>query len=155
VTAVSRRTRSGALAVSLVAAAGLLAACDKPVPEVTVLSGATTTRIPPARYCFDAAGQHCRTSDAAGTVRAQSNGTLLVDVPRTVADTHWLVTAYRRGASGKPTPLDGYGSPTVLSGRHSIRLPVPYGEGTYYISVVQLSGPKQVGQWTATVEVLS
>lgn len=151
----SRRYRSGALAAGLVAAATVLAACDKPVPEVTVLSGATTTRVQPNRYCFDPAGRHCRASDAVGTVQAQSNGTLLVDVPRTVADTHWLVTAYRRTASGKSSPLDGYGSPSVLSDRHSIRLPVPYGEGTYYISVVQLSGAKQVGQWTATVEVSS
>lgn len=139
----------------IAAAAGLLAACDKPVPQVTVLSGSTTTLLQPSRYCFDATGKTCRSSNAVGAVRAQPNGTLFVDVPRAVAVTHWLVTAYRQTASGKTTPLDGYGSPNVLSDRHSIRLPVPYGQGTYYISVVQLSGPRQVGQWTATVEVTS
>jgi hypothetical protein len=152
---VSRSSRSGAVAVGLAAAAGLLAGCDKPVPDVTVLSGATTTQLQPSRYCFDATARNCRSSDAVGLVHARSNGTLLVDVPRTVALTHWLVTAYRRTAAGKTTPLDGYGSPSVLADRHSIRLPVPFGEGTYYISVVQLNGPTQVGQWTATVEVSS
>jgi hypothetical protein len=141
------------LAVGVAAAAALLTACDKPVPEVTVLSGSTTTQLQPSRYCFDAAATKCRTSDAAGTVHARSNGTLFVDVPRTVANSHWLVTAYRRNAQGKTTPLDGYGSPSVISDRHSTSLPVPFGEGTYYISVVQLSGTKQVGQWTATVAV--
>jgi hypothetical protein len=79
----------------------------------------------------------------------------LVDVPRAVANSHWLVTAYRRTAQGKTTPLDGYGSPSVITGRHSTRLPVPYGDGTYYLSVVELNGVKQVGEWTATVEVTS
>jgi hypothetical protein len=143
------------LAVGIAAAAGLLVACDKPVPEVTVLSGSTTTQLQPSRYCFSTTANSCRSSDSVGTVHARSDGTLLIDVPRPVAQAHWLVTAYRRAASGRPTPLDGYGSPSVLNDRHSIRLPVPYGEGTYYISVVQLNGPKQVGQWTATVEVTS
>jgi hypothetical protein len=152
---VFRTRRPVVLLFGLGAAVTVLAGCDKPVADVTVLSGSTTTVLQPSRYCFDAAATQCRTASAVGTVRAQSNGTLFVDVPRAVANTSWLVTAYRRNAQGKATPLAGYGSPSVITNRHSTRLPVPYGNGTYYLSVVQLKGARQVGQWTATVEVTS
>ncbi|WP_375480768.1 DUF2771 family protein [uncultured Jatrophihabitans sp.] len=131
-----------------------LGGCDKPVPGVTVLSGSTSTVIPPQKYCFDSGARACRVSEKIRTINARSSSTLLIDVPRAVANSHWLVTAFRRDKNGKSTPLDGFGSPDLIHGRHSTQVSVPYGTGDYFLSVAELAGGSQQGAWVARVHVI-
>lgn len=142
--------------VILVAAAGAatmaLAACQKPVPELTVLSGSTTVRVSPQTYCFDTT--HCRFPNTKPpTITAREGDTLLVDVPRAVAHGVWRVTSQRRsGTTFTPIPGAPYYSPVVRNS-HSTTVQVPYGTGDYYL-VVQQVGSTQ-GTWIAQVSITS
>jgi hypothetical protein len=148
-----RSRRILAAALGAVVTAALLSACDKPVPEVTIQSGSRTTVVSPLRYCFDSALTKCRANLTPQTVSAQSSSTLFVDVPREVAAKHWIVSAYKVDNTGKKSPLDGYGSPSLLHDQHSTRVAVPYGTGSYFLSVAELDGTAQVGTWTVEVQV--
>jgi hypothetical protein len=149
----SRVARRAGLVAAAVLASATLTSCDKPIPNVTFLTGSTTTLVHALNYCFDAI-THCHNTSKITIINAKSNSTVLVDVPREVADQHWIVTAFSL-SKGKTTPLDGYGS-SVLHNRHSIRLPVPYasGGGSYYfLSVAEIRGAAQSGTWTVQVHV--
>ena len=141
-----------------VAAAGAtvlsLAACDRPVPEVTVLSGSTTIVVSPQTYCPDATPTHCRFSTSSvHHLRAIAGSTLLVDVPREVADTSWSVVSASQKANGNFSTIPGanYASGTI-TGTHSVRLDVPYGVGSYFL-VVQSKGASTDGSWVAEVSI--
>jgi hypothetical protein len=151
VTPRSRRVLAAALGV--VAATAVLSGCSKPVPQVTIQSGATTTLVSPLRYCFDTAMTKCRSDVTPQTVRARSSSSLFVDVPKEVADKHWIVSAYKVDNAGAKSPLDGYGSASLLHSQHSTRVAVPYGTGSYFLSVAELDGTAQVGTWTVEVQV--
>jgi hypothetical protein len=129
-----------------------LAACDKPVPGVTFLAGSTTVVSHPSQYCFDPT-THCHSSGSIPKITAKANSTVLVDVPRDVADQHWIVLAFKTDSAGTSTALDGYGSTGVLHNRHSVRVPVPNAEGSYYLKVAELRGAAQSGTWIVLVDV--
>jgi hypothetical protein len=149
------RRRVAAAAGGIAAVAGLLSACDKPTPLVTVLAGNTVTRIQPQTYCFDTS--HCRiNSGTIRSIKASSGSAILVDVPRNVAGKTWEVQAVTPGTDGKFTSLkvDGASSGTI-SGRHSTRVQVPYGQGAYYLLVTAGTGTSSPGSWVAKVTVTS
>ena len=148
-----------AIAKAVTIAAGLaavatLTSCDKPVPNVTVLSGSTTIVVSPQAYCPDTTASHCRF--AAGSidrVSAIAGSTLLVDVPREVADTSWSVVSASEKADGKFSTIAGanYASGTITHS-HSVRLDVPYGVGSYFL-VIQAKGAATSGSWVAEVTI--
>ena len=143
--------RVAAVAAGL-AAAGVLTACQKPLPEVTVLSGGTTTTVSPQTYCFD--DKHCRfPRSEVGAVAAPAGSTLLVDVPREVAHAYWSVTSAVRRNDGTFRTLKGaaFSSGTVHDS-HSTRVQVPDGIGSYYLVVTQLSSSSK-GSWVAEVTI--
>lgn len=151
----SRRIRRvGVTIVVAGAAATLLAACDKPLPEVTVLANDTVTRLPAARYCFDA--QHCRkATDTATPIKADAGSKINIDVPKSVASQAWIVTAYTLDESNKATPIQGAGS-TLLHGEYNARITVPYAVGSsYYIAVQRTDGTTADATWQASVEIVS
>ncbi|MEP6598495.1 MAG: DUF2771 family protein [Actinomycetota bacterium] len=150
-----RPTRIGVVMTGIAAVTGLLAGCDRPVPEVTLLAGNKVTQVTALKYCFDAGNRNCHQHDRPQTITVASASTILVDVPRSVARSHWLVSAFQLDAStGKKTALDGNGSAGLLHDTHSTRVSVPYGTGDYYLSVAQIEGTEQRGTWTVRVRVV-
>ena len=143
--------RAITVAVGIAVLTGLLTACERPVPELTVLANRVVTRVNPATYCFDS--HSCRTGSAsAKTVSATPGSTLLIDVPREVADGQWVVAAYTEDSGGKKTVIDGAGS-TLLHDRHSVRLAVPSSTGAYALSIQSFDGTTPTGLWNVVVEL--
>lgn len=138
------------------AAIGLLAACDKPVPQITLQSGATSTTVPPQTYCFDLA--HCRVSvkDNVGALHARAGGSILVDVPRDLADRDWSAVSARI-VNGAVHPLKGSGlSSGNRHNSHTARLVVPYGAGSsYFVVVFTEAGGRQTGTWVSRITITS
>lgn len=150
----SRHARTLSVA-GAVAAVVLLTGCQKPAPDVTVLSGSTTTVVRAQTYCFDANIKHCRiaTHGNVGSITARAGSAILVDVPRVVAAGRWNATSAVEVSSGKFQTIAGVGhaSPTRHD-THSTRLTVPYGVHAYFL-VVQQAGPAQTGAWVTRVTV--
>jgi hypothetical protein len=144
--------RAGALAAAAVAAV-LLSACDKPIPEITLLSGSTVSQVAATSYCFNSNQRNCHVTSAVPRITATSSSTIMVTVPRSVAESPWIVSAFRLDDQGTRTPLDGYGSPALLQDTHSTRVAVPFGTGEYFLSVAQIEGAEQRGTWTVRVDV--
>jgi hypothetical protein len=147
--------RAVVLAASAVLASGLLAGCDKPVPKVTLQSGATSTNISAQTYCFDAT--HCRINEGGvTTLHAKAGGTVFVDVPRDVADRHWEAISAQI-SNGAVHQLKGAElSSGDRHGSHTARLVVPYGQGSsYYVVVYTQSGGKQTGAWLGRIQITS
>ena len=147
------------LAVLAVAAAVLtLAACDKPAPGVTIQSGNTSAVLSPQTYCFDAQPAHCRltTSGNVGTLHAAGGGSILVDVPRTIASGFWQVRSATQQADGTFKGLTAQGTQSaVVHGRHSTRVQVPLGSGNYFLIVTEApqGTNKATGSWVARIVV--
>lgn len=144
-----RRLATAVAGVTLLC--GVLTACERPVPDLTVLADRVVTRVSPATYCFDSAS--CRTgTSTAKSVSATPGSTILVDVPRDVADGRWVVAAYTEDSSGKKTVIDGAGS-TLLHNRHSVRLAVPSSTGAYALSIQSFNGTTPNGLWNVIVQL--
>jgi hypothetical protein len=121
------------------AATAALTACDKPLPNLTVLSGSTTIVVSPQAYCADAT--HCHFPQ------------LLVDVPRQVAGKPWVVVSASQKSDGTFEAITGanYTSGTITH-RHTASVDVPYGVGSYYLVVTQKSASVN-GSWVAEVTI--
>jgi hypothetical protein len=131
-----------------------ITACQKPLPELTVLSGSTTTTVQPQTYCFDPSHCHFPKSVVAG-VSARAGSTLLVDVPHAVAAQTWSVLSAVRTAKGVFKSIKGanYRADAVTNS-HSTEIHVPYGVGSYYLIVSQ-RGTATVGSWVAEIMIHS
>jgi len=142
--ALGRATAAAAVAVAAITS---LSACDKPLPKVTVLSGSTTVVVGPQSYCFDAS--HCHFPKSKETVvHARAGTTLLVDVPRQIADHAWQVSSGTLSGNTLKTFVgDNYSTGTIKN-THSARVDVPYGVGTYTL-VIRTS----TDAWIASVQV--
>jgi hypothetical protein len=147
--------RRVAVLASLVAVTGVLAGCDKPIPKITLQSGSTSTQIDAQTYCFDVNNpKKCRirTEGGVGSIHAPEGGTILIDVPRSVADHTWsAVSAQLQNGKFKTIPGEAL---TTGSRRdtHFGRVRVPYGAGkTYYLVVLEQRGGKQSASWVSRV----
>ncbi len=151
------RRRAAAAVAGIVAAGGLLAACSKPAPSITLLANRTVTVVQPQTYCFDANPNDCRIDpNAIGAVHAASGSAILVDVPRTVASSSWQVQAATTDSSGKFSAVDSPGaSSPALSDQHSTRVVVPTLTGTasYFLIVRAGAQSGSRGAWVARVTV--
>jgi hypothetical protein len=151
------RRRPIALAAILAATAAVLAACDKPVPEVTLQSGSNSTTVRAQTYCFDLAHCRIRTSGGVGSLHAQAGSTILVDVPRDVAGRSWSAVSAQLESNGAFKTLPGAQFSTGTQHHtHAARVSVPYGAGsTYYLVVIAQSGGKQTGSWVSRITITS
>jgi hypothetical protein len=143
------------LAAIVITTAGLLAACQKPVPKVTLQSGSTSTTVNPQTFCFDLAHCRIRTAGGVGSLKARAGSTILVDVPREVADRTWSAVSAQIQPDGKFKTLSGA---EFSSGRqhhtHAARVGVPFGSGsTYYLVVIAESSGKQTGTWVSKITI--
>jgi len=150
-----RTTRLVAAALGCTALAVVLTACDKPTPSITVYNGRTSVKVSSAKYCFDGNANTCRTSTAVGRLSATVGSTIVVDVPRDIANNHWAVTSFVKDDSGRPTTIDSSSSP-VVSKTHSVRVLVPQAtSGSYQIAVQSFTGTKATGEWDIEVRLAS
>jgi Protein of unknown function (DUF2771) len=144
-----RHVRALAVAGALASAAGL-AGCDKPVPKITVQTGAFATTITPSTYCFDVA--HCRPSTHIDlpVVSARPDDTVLVDVPREVVDHGWAVDALSLDGSKS---LSGGAIP--VRDRHSYRVAANANDGSpFIVQITQLRGGRpDASRWSFLVRV--
>lgn len=154
----SRRAVRASFALAAIAAAPLLAGCQKPLPTITVYGDGHAITVDAAAYQFPGGPTHRPVSDygQAPTLSVQAGSDLLIDVPRQVADNAWVVAAFTLDASSKATPLAGAGSAGALRNQHSTRVTsAPAGVGNYYLQVVELRGNQQVGGWVVHVQTTS
>ena len=134
------------------AATAALTACDKPLPNLTVLSGSTTIVVSPQAYCADATHCHFPKSKV-HDISATPGSQLLVDVPRQVAGKPWVVVSASQKSDGTFQAITGanYTSGTITH-RHTASVDVPYGVGSYYLVVTQKSASVN-GSWVAEVMI--
>jgi hypothetical protein len=152
--ATSRRPiRFAGAALGVAAVATLLSSCDRPLPEVSVLSGSTVVRVQPQTYYFDGPSSARVSSGTIRSIKAAGGNSILVDVPREIAGQQWQVSAVTIDAQGKQTALqvDGASSP-VVTDTHSARVVVPFATGSYYLKVASANG-KAAGIWLIQVDV--
>jgi hypothetical protein len=150
---VSRR----ALFALPVLAAGtlMLAACQKPLPQVTVSGDGTVLNLKATGYCFSPT--QCREGPVrdygdAPSLRIDRGSDILIDVPRAVATTQWVVSGFTLDDAGTQTPIDGVGTP-ALHDTHSARiLTTAAGSDPFYVSITQLQDSGQLnGTWVVKV----
>lgn len=147
-----RRARALATAAVGLGAVVSLAACTKPLPNVTVLSGDTTIVVKPQAYCPDPA--HCHFPKGhVSTISAVAGSSILVDVPREVASKPWTLVSAVQKSNGTFQTIAGanYASGTVKNS-HSTHVDVPYGVGSYFLVVTQKSATAN-GSWVAEVSI--
>src|SRR5438874_371856 len=113
---------------AVIAATASLTACDKPLPEITVLSGSTTVVVSPQSYCNDAAHCHFPTKTTK-VVGAVAGSQLLIDVPRQIADHPWLAQSGTISNDTLKTFVGENYTTGTVSGSHTARVDVPYGVG--------------------------
>jgi hypothetical protein len=132
---VSKRLRRKApIVVALALLAGLLAACQKPLPTITVFGDGKSVIIAASQYQFAGAATRTTNGDA-HSISVQAGSSLLVDVPRAVAKRAWAVQAYSVDSSNKATYVAEASSP-VITDKHSTRVSSsPMGVGTYVLRI--------------------
>jgi hypothetical protein len=149
VTPLSRRPRRAVAAgLAVLAAGAMLTACDKPQPTITVFSGSTSKAIKAQPPCVfsgtcDADQKKIR------TLAVASGSTILIDVPKDLANAGWIASAFTQDA-GKNTPVVGAGTSTTKS--FSERLQVPQGSGGYFVQVSALKPTNQLTTWVLRVQ---
>jgi hypothetical protein len=148
-----RATRVAGAALGVAVIATALSACERPLPQVSVLSGSTVVRVSPQTYIFTGAKDARVTSGTVASLNASGGTSLLVDVPREVADQRWNVSAITLDAQGKATAMDytGASSPTVTN-THSTRVVVPYATGAYYLKIAS-AGNANGGVWLVKINI--
>jgi hypothetical protein len=147
------------LVMGLVLSAGLLSACSKPQPTISLLSGSTSTIVRAQPFCVLFKSPCAADLGRVAQVRASAGSRILVDVPAEVAHTGWVAAAFTTDAAGQNTPIPGAGS-APLSGTHSVRLtvPTPAGDtrtGSYQLQVSSLKPNNQRTTWLVTVALSS
>jgi hypothetical protein len=134
--------------------AGLLAACQKPLPTITVSGDGKSVVVDAARYQFPGGPLHQPIKDVgdAPTIRVRAGSQLLVDVPRAVADNAWVVAAFTLDSASKSHPLTGAGSVSAIRDRHTTHLSTATaGVGSYYLQIAEIRGATQAGGWIVHV----
>jgi hypothetical protein len=95
-----------ALGAVLLASVAGLAACEKPLPEVTVVVGGTSVSAPAGQYCEGSqsiAAGNCRHGDlSTHLIRTHGATSIGVDVPPKVAQKGWYLVVNGQRANTDP-----------------------------------------------------
>jgi hypothetical protein len=150
----SLRPRSIAAGLGLLATVSLLSACSKPQPTVTVLSNDKSKIIPAQPTCTMLTTPCALVNSKIKHVTASAGSKILVDVPRSLANGGWIVTAYITDGK-KNTALTTPGAQSgTIQGQHSVRLTVPSAtEGSYFLQVTALRPSDQLTTWVIGVNL--
>lgn len=148
-----RSRRFLAALVGVLAAATVLTACNKPIPQITIQSGSSSVLVGAQTYCFttDVKTCHFAATAALPTLEAKAGDTILVDVPKNIAESSWQVSSATQQDDGTFENLttDGSSSP-VIHNNHSTRLVVPFAAGSYFLIIRE-----QTSSWVARVTIKS
>jgi hypothetical protein len=152
-----RRKRATGLltGLSVLSLAALLSACDKPQPTVTVFNGSDSAIVKAQPVCTVQKTDTCDPDPGKVVdVTADAGSTLLVDVPKKLADAGWFVSAFTSdGKTNTPINTPGVGSANVLRD-HTVRLQVPQQTtGSYYLQVVSMRPSRELTNWLITVHL--
>jgi hypothetical protein len=131
------------------AATSLLTACQKPLPEVTVLGGGTVVRITPSTYCFGT--DQCRKSALdLPTVTLGADDKAMIDVPSKVKSRGWQVQALSLQDITKVLGASG-----AIEDSHSYRVASNIANGDpFVVRVDELRDGKPDGStWSFVVKV--
>jgi hypothetical protein len=148
----ARRSRRAPLATlaAAAAAAGVLTACEKPLPQVTVVGAGRVVTVAPSSYCFDT--NSCRKPGAnrLAVVTVPADEKILVDVPRAVKSRGWQVRALSLTDDGKQI-----GSSGPITDSHSYKVTSGAGSGApFIVEVDQLrNGQADGSKWSFLVSV--
>jgi hypothetical protein len=151
---VRRRARLSSGVAASTLAIGLLTACHKPLPTITVSGDGKSVIVDAARYQFPGGPLHRPITDVGDTptIRVRAGSQLLVDVPRVVADNAWVVAAFTLDSASKSHPLNGAGSASAIRDRHTTHLSTAtVGVGSYYLQIAEIRGATQAGGWIVHV----
>jgi hypothetical protein len=145
--------QAGVATVAVSIAAVTLTACNRPLPEISVLSGSAVIRVQPQTYIFAGSTDTRVTSGTVGSINAAGGSQILVDVPREVASQQWSVSAISLDAQGKQSSVnsDGASSPKVTH-THTTRVLVPYATGNYFLKIAS-AGNADGGIWLVQVRI--
>jgi hypothetical protein len=147
-----RRPRRAPLATvgAVAAAAGVLAACHKPLPEITVVGAGRVVTVPPSAYCFDANACRKPGTTKLPVVAVPADDKILVDVPRAVKSRGWQVRALSLTEDGKQI-----GSSGPITDSHSYKVTSGAGGGApFIVEVDQLrNGQADGSRWSFLVSV--
>lgn len=118
--------------------ATLLTACNKPVEKITILANSKSHIIEPFG---GVANDLCKQGTTTiGDVSASGGSTILVDVPKKVADGGWFVSSFVVDQSCQLQAVASASSEQV-KGKHAIRVSVPnVGTGSFFLQVVPAAG---------------
>jgi hypothetical protein len=86
-------------------------------------------------------------------IKAAAGSRILIDVPKELAKSGWLVAAFTSDGSGKNTPVSDGGSLPVKD-KHTVRLQVPPAkEGGYFLQVLPAPGSTERSTWVIQVQL--
>lgn len=148
----SRRYRRAQFATlaAVAAATGVLTACEKPLPQITVVGAGRVITVAPSSYCFDA--NRCRKPGTKGlaVVTVPADDKILVDVPRAVKSRGWQVQALSLTDNGQQI-----GSSGPITDSHSYKVTSGVGGGSpFIVEVDQLrNGQADGSKWSFLVSV--
>ncbi|SHM97036.1 hypothetical protein [Cryptosporangium aurantiacum] len=156
------RLKKRGLALAVAAATlGLVAACDKPAPYATVVSGGDSAGGEATAWCFEDGTFNASTPSSdckagptnAGEIDVKPGGIVEVDVPPTVGEDGW--TAALASSDGNLAPVS-----FVRKGTTYIRFTVPTdtsGDTTYVLELLALhpghTAEKARGLWRFVLNV--
>jgi len=143
------RTRAGALLATGLCAA-TLTACNKPEDKISILSGKTVSVVSP--FTGDAK-QLCNAgSTAIKDITAVGGSSVLIDVPKKVANAGWFVSAFIVNSSCQAQAVAQ--SATQGTKSHALRVSIPQAnEGSFFLQVVPLTGSDSKTTWLVRVNL--
>lgn len=143
-----RRLKTVAAVAGLMAVPALLTACDKPQPTVTVFNGSTAKAVSAQPACLLLSTCSAKQGRVV-SLSAQPGSTILIDVPKKLADAGWIASAFTQDSTGKNTAVTGAGTSTTTD--LTARLQVPQGTGGYFVQVSALKPSNQLTTWIVRV----
>jgi len=144
-----RRTVRYAASAAAIGGVLALAACDKPAPKVTAQSGSTSMTVSPSSYSWDST--HLKKFVASlPEITTKTDGTVLVDVPRRVANAGWAISAISLSNTAKA--IGGSGQ---IKDRHTFRVAAQTNNGQPFIVRVDeyRNGKPDGSVWNFLVKV--
>lgn len=139
------RVRAGALSLAA-GSALLLTACDKPVEKITILSGSDSKIVSPFT---GVAGDLCKAgATTIGDIKATGGSTILVDVPKKLAEEGWFVSSF---VVDSGCQLQSVPSATTnpVRDKHTVRVPVPQAaSGSFFMQIVPAAASKDASKKT-------
>ncbi|HST50299.1 DUF2771 family protein [Jatrophihabitans sp.] len=148
-----RAPRALAAGLTVAVTAAVLTGCSKPQPTITVLSD-SKARIVKAQPACTVLGSCQPVAGRVPQVPATGGSQILLDVPKDLADSGWIVAAFTSDGKTNTALTTPGAASQPIQGRHTVRLRVPAAtSGSYYLQVTALRPTDQLTTWLLGVEL--